>query len=130
MKEKSFLKWVLFFGGILEIIIGIFMMVLHPFLRAAGIDTVPIFNQMAGTFLFGFGILLIYASQETKKYRMVPIVNIILRFLMVGFSIIQLPQYPSFLLIFIPAMIYDLLWSVIVLFLMYRLGFFRFREEK
>lgn len=94
------------------------MMVLHPFLREGGLDTIPIFNQMAGTFLFGFGILLVFASKAIRRYRIVPIINIVLRLLMIGFSIIQLPQYPSFLVILIPAMTYDLLWSIIVLFLM------------
>jgi len=129
MNRKRFLKWILLFGGILEIIIGIFMMMLHPILQELEIETVPIFVQMAGTFLLGYGVLLVFASKAIKRYRIVPIVNVVLRFIMVGFSIIQLPQYPNFLVILLPAMTYDVVWSIIVLFLMNGLGFLRLQQK-
>jgi hypothetical protein len=127
MNQKILLKWFLIVGGVLEIVIGSFLMVFHPFLREFGISTVPIFNQMAGTFLLGFGILLVFSSTAIEAFRIIPLVNILLRVIMIAFSIFQLPQFPSFLVILIPAMIYDILWSIIVLILLKNLGLLKLR---
>ncbi|TFG00019.1 MAG: hypothetical protein EU541_03475 [Promethearchaeota archaeon] len=129
MDFKRILKWFLIVGGLIEVMIGFFLMVLHPFLKEDNILTVPIFNQMAGTFLFGFGILLIYSSKSIETYRIIPIVNILLRIMMIVFSIIQLPQYPSFFMILIPAMIYDGTWSIIVVILMLHLRLLELKRE-
>ncbi|TXT53404.1 MAG: membrane protein of unknown function [Promethearchaeota archaeon] len=105
-------------GGIIEIVIGSLLMMLHIIFREIGLITIPLFNQMSGTFLLGFGILLFLASRNLERYRAVPLVNILLRIIMIIFSIIQLPFYPELSIILIPAMIYDLLWSVLVLILL------------
>lgn len=122
MNQKRLLRWFMIIGGVFEIIIGFFLMILHPFLWTVGMTTIPIFNQMAGTFLLGFGILLVFSSTAIEPFRIIPLVNILLRIIMIIFSFIQLPQYPNFLIILLPAMIYDLLWSILVLILLKNLG--------
>jgi hypothetical protein len=129
MNHKKLLKWLLIIGGIVEIVIGAFFLFVHFFLLEVGIVMIPLFNQMAGTFLIGFGILLIFASQNLEMYRVIPLVNILLRIIMITCSIIQLPAYPEFLVIFLPAVIYDLLWLIIVLILMKNLKLLAIKKE-
>jgi len=129
MNLKRLLKWLLILGGIVEIVIGAFFLFIHFFLLEIGIVLIPVFNQMAGTFIIGFGILLIFASKNLELYRVIPLVNILLRIVIIICSIIQLPAYPGFLVIFLPAMSYDLVWSIIMLILMKNLKLLAIKKE-
>ncbi len=129
MNLKKLLKCLLILGGIVEILIGAFFLLIHLFFMEIGIVLIPVFNQMAGTFLIGFGILLIVSSKNMLAYRIIPLVNILLRIIMIICSIIQLPTYPEFLIILLPIMIYDILWSVFVLILMKNLNLISIKRE-
>lgn len=118
MKNDYILKWLLIIGGLIEIIIGIFFLFLPYILSNLGKPQIPLFYQMAGTFLLGFGIILTYSSIDLESFKIIPLINILIRFAVIGFSIFNIPEYPEFILILIPAMIYDLSWSLIILFLM------------
>jgi hypothetical protein len=128
MDLKVVLKWLVIFGGIIEIVIGILLLIVDIFLSGIGLITIPIFNQMAGTFLLGFGILLVFSAKEIDTYRIILLVNILLRSIMIICSLMQLPFYPEFVIILIPALIYDILWSIIVIMIMRRLNLLRMKK--
>jgi len=118
MNNDYILKCLLIIGGVIEVIIGIFFLFLPYGLSSVGLSQIPLFCQMAGTFLLGFGIILTYSSKDLEAFKIVPLTNILIRFLVVGFSILSIPEYHEFIVILIPAMIYDISWSVVFLYLM------------
>jgi hypothetical protein len=112
----------LFLGGIVEILIGILFMVLDVFLKQVGLANVPIFTQMAGSFLVCYGILLVYSTRDVEKFVIIPLVNILVRVIMVIFSLINIVQYPEFSIILLIAIPYDLLWSLFMVILLQKDG--------
>ncbi len=115
MRSKNILKILLILGGIVEIVIGLLFFILDLFFEQIGLENIPIFTQMAGTFLFCYGILLIYSARDVKKFVIIPLVNIIVRIIMVIFSLINLFIYPQFFIILIFAIPYDLVWSILMI---------------
>ena len=107
MDKNKFIKWLLIIGGVVEIILGPLIIAVPYALELIGFTTIPIFTQMAGAFIFGFGILLIIASKDIDKYIVIPLVNILLRGIVIFFSFFTLVIYPEFVGIFILASIYD-----------------------
>ncbi|MBD3211462.1 MAG: hypothetical protein GF311_02555 [Candidatus Lokiarchaeota archaeon] len=118
MNNNLILKWLLIVGGLVEIIIGILFLFIPYALSSIGLPQIPFFSQMAGSFLLGFGILLLYSSKRVEIFRIVPLVNILIRFIMIGFSLLSIPSYPEFVVILIPAILYDLVWSILFLYLL------------
>jgi hypothetical protein len=118
MNNTLILKWLLIVGGLVEIIIGILFLFIPYALSSIGLPQIPLFSQMAGSFLLGFGILLIYSSKRLEFFRIVPLVNILIRFVMIAFSLLSIPSYPEFIVILIPAILYDLVWSILFLYLL------------
>lgn len=118
MNSERILKWIIIIGGIIEVVLGILLMFLHPFLENSGFRTIPIFIQLAGTLLFCFGILLIITSRDIERYVAILLVNILLRVIMIVFAILNLSDYPEFFLMTLFAISYDILWSIIVLVLL------------
>jgi hypothetical protein len=118
MNSNKFLKILLILGGIVEIFIGILFLFLDLIFEQTGLENIPVFTQMAGSFLFCYGILLIYSSRDVKKFVIIPLLNIIVRIVMVIFSLINLFQYPEFSIILLVAIPYDLAWSIIVFILL------------
>jgi hypothetical protein len=114
------LKILLDVGGIVEIIVGILFISLGPFMKQFGIVIYPIFIQIAGAFFFCYGILLIYSSRNIEQYVTIPIINILLRLIVIVLSIFGISMYLEFLVILLFAMSYDLIWSVLVLVLLKR----------
>ncbi|MCK4284809.1 MAG: hypothetical protein KAX18_01350 [Candidatus Lokiarchaeota archaeon] len=115
MNSKTAIKYLLILGGIVEVLIGILFLFLDVFLEQLGIQNIPIFTQMAGTFIFGYGILLLYSSRNVEKFIIIPIINILIRITMIIFGIISLSEVPEFLVILIFAFSYDSIWSLLVL---------------
>ncbi len=125
MSPKIILKILLLIGGILEIIIGVLFMFLDILFEKLGLENIPIFTQMAGTFLLCYGILLIYSiGADIEKFVIVPLVNILVRIIMVIFSIINSFEYLQFYIILIIAIPYDLLWSLLVIISLKKEGLF------
>jgi hypothetical protein len=124
MSPKIILKILLLIGGILEIIIGILFMFLDILFEKLGLENIPIFTQMAGTFLLCYGILLIYSIRDIEKFVIVLLVNILVRIIMVIFSIINSFEYLQFYIILIIAIPYDLLWSLLVIIFLKKEGLF------
>ncbi|MFX0057342.1 MAG: hypothetical protein ACFE85_13740 [Candidatus Hodarchaeota archaeon] len=122
MNNNLLLKWLLIIGGILELIIGSLLFILDPFLNLLGFSSIPIFTQMAGTFVFCYGILLIISSRNIEKYVIIPLMNILIRAIMVTFTFFNLKTYLLFLPITLFALIYDPVWLVLVLILMKKAG--------
>jgi hypothetical protein len=118
MDNNLILKWLLIVGGVVEIVIGNLFLFIPYALSNIGLPQIPLFSQMAGSFLLGFGILLIYSSKNLESFRIVPLVNILIRFVMVGFSLLSIPSYPEFIVVLIPAILYDLAWSLLFLYLL------------
>jgi hypothetical protein len=115
MNSKTAIKYLLILGGIVEVLIGILFLFLDVFLEQLGIQNIPIFTQMAGTFIFGYGILLLYSLRNVEKFIIIPIINILIRITMIIFGIISLSEVPEFLVILIFAFSYDSIWSLLVL---------------
>ncbi|MFW9818247.1 MAG: hypothetical protein ACFFE5_01460 [Candidatus Thorarchaeota archaeon] len=115
MNIDKILKILLNLGGIVEIGIGLLFLILDLFFTQMGLENMPIFTQMAGTFIFCYGILLIYSTRDIKKYMIIPLLNILIRVVMVIFSLINIIEYPQFFLILIFAIPYDLIWSILMI---------------
>ena len=115
MNSKKILKILLILGGIVEIIIGLLFIILDVFFEQLGLENIPIFTQMAGTFIFCYGILLIYSVRDIKKYLIIPLLNIIARIIMVIFSLLNIIEYPQFFIIIIFTVPYDLVWSLLII---------------
>jgi len=122
MNSHKILKILLIFGGAVEIVIGLLFMVLDFYLEQVGFEIIPIFTQMAGAFLFGYGILLIYSSRNVEKYAIIPLVNILIRIIMIVCGILSLLIYPEFFIILLIALPYDLSWSIFVFILLVKQG--------
>ncbi len=122
MNSHKILKILLIFGGVVEIVIGLLFMVLDFYLEQVGFEIIPIFTQMAGVFLFGYGILLIYSSRDVEKYAIIPLVNILIRIIMIVCGILSLLIYPEFFIILLIALPYDLLWSIFIFILLVKQG--------
>jgi hypothetical protein len=105
-------------GGIVEICIGILFIFLNVIFKQAGILNTPIFAQMAGSFLIGYGILLLYSSRNLERYQLIPLINILIRGLVIISGILTSQQMREFISIFIIAIVYDSSWSILVLILM------------
>lgn len=99
----------------MEIIIGLLFFVLDIFFEHIGLDNIPVFTQMAGTFILCYGILLIYSARDVEKFVFIPLVNILARIIMIIFSLIGIIEYPEFSFILLFAIPYDLLWSLFVI---------------
>jgi hypothetical protein len=117
MNKSSFLKILLIIGGIIEIIIGSFLLFIDIFIEQLGYTNISTFSQMAASFLIGYGILLLYSSKDIERYLIIPVVNILIRIIMMIFTSINFMKYPEFLPITIFALIYDPLWSITVILL-------------
>ena len=117
MNNRSLLKILLIIGGIIEILIGLFLLFIDIFLESLGYANISTFSQMAGSFLIGYGILLLYSSKDTERYLIIPLINILIRIIMVSFTLINITKYPEFYPITIFALIYDPLWSIAVILL-------------
>lgn len=115
MNTFKILKILLFLGGIVEIGIGLLFFILDLFFEQIGLENIPIFTQMAGIFMFCYGILLIYSTRDMEKYLIIPLLNILIRVVMVIFSLLNIIEYPQFYLIFIFAIPYDLVWSILMI---------------
>jgi hypothetical protein len=111
----NLVKILLILGGIVEIAIGLFFLGLDFVFEQFGLKNIPIFTQMAGTFLFCYGILLVYSARDIEKFLIVPLVNIIARVIMVIFSILSIFEYPEFIVILLFAIPYDLVWSILMI---------------
>ena len=122
MNSHKILKILLLLGGVVEIVIGLLFLVLDFYLEQIGLESIPIFTQMAGAFLFGYGILLIYSSRDTEKLYIIPIVNILIRIIMIVFGTINLFLLPEFFIILLFTLPYDLLWSIFVFILLVKQG--------
>lgn len=118
MKSKNPLKILLIIGGVIEIIIGVLFMVLDLLFEQIEFENIPIFTQMAGTFLLCYSLLLIYSTRDVEKFIIIPLVNIIARVIMVTFSFINIFEYSEFFVILLFAIPYDLLWSLFVIILL------------
>jgi hypothetical protein len=129
MNTKYLLRILLIVGGIVEIIIGVLFMFLHLFFEQIDLENIPIFTQMAGAFLLCYGILLIYTIQDVEKFIIIPLVNILVRIIMVIFSVINLFDYLQFYIVLIIAIPYDLLWSLLVIILVKKEGIL-FKKHK
>ncbi|MFX0008114.1 MAG: hypothetical protein ACFFAV_15505 [Candidatus Hermodarchaeota archaeon] len=115
MNTIKILKILLFLGGIVEIGIGLLFFIVDLFFEQIGLENIPIFTQMAGIFMFCYGILLIYSTRDMEKYLIIPLLNILIRVVMVIFSLLNIIEYPQFYLIFIFAIPYDLVWSILMI---------------
>jgi hypothetical protein len=122
MNTNKILKILLILGGIVEIAIGLLFFILDLFFEQLGLDNIPIFTQMAGIFLFCYGILLIYSTRDIKKYLIIPLLNIVIRIVMVIFSLINMFDYSQFILILLFAIPYDLLWSLLMIIFLKKEG--------
>lgn len=120
--SNDLIKLLLILGGIVEIIIGLLFLVLDIFFEQIGLENIPIFTQMAGSFTFCYGILLIYSARDVEKFIIIPLVNILVRIIMVIFSIINIFEYPEFIMILLFAIPYDLLWSLFMIILLKKKG--------
>jgi hypothetical protein len=129
MDKNKFIKWLLIIGGVVEIILGPLIIAVPYALELIGFTTIPIFTQMAGAFIFGFGILLIITSKDIGKYLVIPLVNILLRGIVIFFSFFTLATYPEFIGIFIFASIYDTLWSISLLTLLIKSNYIRKKSK-
>ena len=118
MNSHKILKIIIILGGVVEIVIGLSFMVLDFFLEQVGLENIPIFTQMAGAFLFGYGILLIYSSRDLEKYAIISLVNILIRIIMIVWGILTLLFYPEFFIILLITLPYDFLWSIFVFILL------------
>ncbi|MFW9827925.1 MAG: hypothetical protein ACFFEY_10050 [Candidatus Thorarchaeota archaeon] len=122
MSTKDLIKILLLLGGILEIIIGVLFMFLDLLFEEVGLENIPIFTQMAGTFLLCYGILLIYSIRDVDKFIIIPLVNILVHIIMIVFSIINSFEYLQFYIILIIAIPYDFLWSLLLIILLKKEG--------
>jgi len=122
MNSHKNLKILLILGGVVEIVIGLLFMVLDFYFKHVGLENIPIFTQMAGAFLFGYGILLIYSSRDIEKYAIISLVNILIRIIMIICGILSLLIYPEFFIILLIVLPYDLLWSIFVSILLVKQG--------
>ena len=115
MNTNRILKLLLILGGIVEIGIGLLFFILDLLFEQIGLENIPIFTQMAGIFMFCYGILLIYSTRDMEKYLIIPLLNILIRVVMFIFSLLNIIEYPQFYLIFIFAIPYDLVWSILMI---------------
>ncbi len=118
MQKTGFLEFLLIFGGIFEIVIGIILLFIDLVIGLINLETISTFSQMAGSFLIGYGILLIISSKDIERYKLIPLINILIRVIMVVFTLFNIIKYPQFLPITVFALIYDPIWSVCVLLLL------------
>ncbi|MHA1726135.1 MAG: hypothetical protein ACTSXH_15080 [Promethearchaeota archaeon] len=89
MRSKSFVI-LLKIGGIIEIIIGGLLLLLYYYLIWVEYSLLTVIVVMAGAFLLGYGILLIYSVKNLQKLKIIPILNIFLRILVIISLIVQL----------------------------------------
>jgi len=124
MENAVLLKWLLIIGGIVETILGIFFIFIHLFVASMGLSIeIPIFPQMAGCILIVFGYLLNYSAKDVKTYVIIPKMNILLRFIVLPAAIYNMVVVPPFIPILLGAVIYDMVWAILVLILLNKLGY-------
>lgn len=116
------LKILLFQGGIVEMLVGIIFIGSSPFMKQFGLVIYPIFIQIAGAFFFCYGILLVVSSRALERYMIVPLLNILLRVIMIFLILMNFSLFKDFIFIFIPAVIYDGIWSILVLLALKKLN--------
>jgi len=120
MDSIRLLKILMVIGGIVELAVGFLFFFLDQFLTQLGFEIIPLFTQMIAAFFLCFGILLIYSRRDMEKYKIIPLVNILLRIIVISFSLINLGKYSEFLIILLFAIPYDLGWALFVLILMWK----------
>jgi len=130
MDNLKIIKCLLIIGGVVELSLGFLFTFSYIFLELIGIFTLPLFSQMAGTFVFFYGILLIYSSKDIVKYYIIPLINILIRGIMILFAILNVLTFPELRFFLLFAIIYDVLWSILVLFLMIKQGFILSKSKK
>ncbi|MHA2008552.1 MAG: hypothetical protein ACXABO_14065 [Promethearchaeota archaeon] len=118
MNSLRLLKILLILGGIVELVVGFLFIFVDQFLLQLGFEVIPLFTQMIAAFFLCFGILLIYSKRDMDKYKIIPLTNILLRIIIISFSLISIRKYSEFLIILLFAIPYDLIWALLVLILM------------
>jgi hypothetical protein len=78
---------------------------------------------MAGCILIIFGYLLIYSAKDVKTYVIIPKMNILLRFIVQPVAIYNIVVVPVFIPILVGAMIFDIVWAIVTLLLLKKLGY-------
>jgi len=122
-KEKVLKCWVIF-GGIVEILLGPMFLFLDSSMKLMSIMTFPLFNQVAGAFVLCYGILLLWAALEMENRAIIPFLNVVIRIIVVSFSIAGISTTPeSFMILLIPAMIFDVLWALFTIILLFKCGY-------
>jgi hypothetical protein len=124
VENAVLLRWLLIIGGIVEIFLGIAFIFIHLLVPAMGLSVdIPIFPQLAGCLCICFGYLLIYSSKDIKTYSIIPKMNVLLRFIVQPAAIYNLFVVPAFIPILIGSAIYDIVWAILVLILLKKLGY-------
>lgn len=123
LNSKTILKYLIILGGVVEICIAVLFLFLDVIFEQVGISNISIFTQMAGSFLFGFGILLLYSSRNLEKFQIIPLINILIRCLVIVLGILTSHKIQEFLNLLFFAVVYDSSWSILVLILMHKNGF-------
>ncbi len=119
MEKTVLLKWLIIFGGIFELIVGAIFLFIHLFIGNFGVTIeVPMFAQLSGVFFICFGILLIYSTRDFKTHGMIIKVNILFRFAVQPFVIINSLAFPGFGLLLIVTSIYDIVWAILIIVLL------------
>ncbi|MFX1326053.1 MAG: hypothetical protein ACFE8N_13970 [Promethearchaeota archaeon] len=96
-------------------LVGIIFIGSSPFMKQFGLENYPIFVQIAGVFFLCYGFLLVVSSRAVERYMIVPLLNILLRVIMIFLILMNFSIFNDFIRIFIPAIIYDGIWSILVL---------------
>ena len=128
MKTEKLLKWLIIIGGSFEIFLGISFIIINPFLSIVNIENNILFTNIAGLFLTGYGILLVYSAKDIKTYIIIPIINIFLRIIMIIMTLFNLTTYPEFTVIYIFAVLYDSGWSIVVIYSILRLNYISLKK--
>lgn len=119
MDERVILKILMYIGGIIEVLLGVVFLFFIDFVMSLiQIPTFPLISQLAGIFALIYGILLLYATRDLEKYRIVPILNVILRFVMQVPLYLNMILFPQLSIILLVIVIYDLVWGISTLILL------------
>ena len=123
MDEDKILRILVLGAGISQAFIGIAFIFLDEILNVLGYSYQFIFPEMTGILMFGWGVILLYASRNIENNVIVILMAVLIHFFFIIPDIQNIIAFPEFAFLFWDSLIIDPTWAVLVLILLKRNGY-------
>ena len=118
MESRRFLIVFLQISGYIEIVFGIFIIFLGPFMKKIDLPFLPFWHLSFGVSLSFFGILLLISASDIDRYAIIPLISCIYRWTIAGFQIYTAFMISTIRIFMIAGAIFDIIVPIYIIYLL------------